>query len=58
MVTTTFRQEAMRMINSMPDDTVVVLVDFLKRMMVNESRSDDHRIAGAMRMQRPIQYTG
>ncbi len=47
----TVQQEAIRMINSMPDDTVGVLVEFLKRMMANESHSDDRRVAGDMRIQ-------
>ena len=37
----TIQQEAIRMISSMPDDTVGVLVEFLKRMMVNNSHSDN-----------------
>jgi hypothetical protein len=47
----TVRQEAIRMINSMPDDTVGVLVEFLKRMMANGSRFDDRQATGDMRIQ-------
>ena len=54
----TVQQEAIRMINSMPDDTVGILVEFLKRMMNNESHSDDRRVAGEMRIQRPRRKLG
>ena len=37
----TVQQEAIRIINSMPDDTVGILVEFLKRMRENDSHSDD-----------------
>ena len=47
----TVQPEAIRMINSMPDDTVGILVDFLKQMMDNESHSEDRRIAVDMRIQ-------
>ena len=46
----TVQQEAIRMINSMPDDTVSVLVEFLKRMMDNGGHSEGHRVAGDMRI--------
>ena len=46
----TVQQEAIRMINSMPDDTVGILVEFLKQMMANDSRFD-RRVAGEMRIQ-------
>ena len=39
----TVQQEAIRMINSMPDDTVSILVEFLKRMKVNDSHSNAHQ---------------
>lgn len=54
----TVQQEAIRMINSMPDDTVGVLVEFLKRMMANESHSDDRRVVGDMRIQRSKRKLG
>ena len=54
----TVQQEAIRMINSMPDDTVGILVEFLKRMMNNESHSDDRRVAGEMRIQRTKRKLG
>ena len=47
----TVQQEAIRMINSMPDETVGILVEFMKRMMDNESRSEVRRVAGDMRIQ-------
>lgn len=47
----TVQQEAIHMINSMPDDAVGLLVEFLKRMTVNDSHSDDRRVAGEMRIQ-------
>ena len=47
----TVQQEAIRMINSMPDDTVGILVEFLKRMMANESHADNRPVAGEMRSQ-------
>ena len=42
----TVQQEAIRMINSMPDDTVSILVEFLKRMKVNDSHSNAHQAVG------------
>lgn len=33
----TVRQEAIRMINNMPDDTVSILLELLKRMKKNDS---------------------
>ncbi len=54
----TVQQEAIRMINSMPDDTVGILVDFLKRMMDHESHSEDRRVAGDMRIQSPRRKLG
>lgn len=45
----TVRQEAIRMINSMPDDAVGLLVELLKRMTVNDSHSDERRGAGDLR---------
>ena len=54
----TVQQEAIRMINSMPDDTVGILVELLKRMMANDSRFDDRRAAGEMRIQRPKRKLG
>lgn len=42
----TVQQEAIRMINSMPDDTVSILVEFLKRMKENDSHSNDHQTVG------------
>ncbi len=49
----TVQQEAIRMIKNMPDDTVVILVEFLKRMMVNDSHSGDDQTAGDVRTQSP-----
>ncbi len=54
----TVRQEAIRMINSMPDDTVGILVEFLKRTMANDSRFDDGRVEGKMQIQRPGRKLG
>ena len=54
----TVQQEAIRMINSMPDDTVGILVEFLKRMMVNDNHFDDRRVAGDMRLQPPKRKLG
>ena len=48
----TVQQEAIRMINSLPDDTVSLLVEFLKRMTANDSYSDSRRAAGDMRIRR------
>ena len=42
----TVQQEAIRMINSMPDDTVGILVELLKRMMANESHAGNRPVAG------------
>ena len=39
----TVQQEAIRIINSMPDDTVNILVELLKRMMPDRSMSVDSR---------------
>ena len=47
----TVQQEAIRMINNMPDDMVGILVEFLKRMMANDSRFDERQVAGEMRTQ-------
>ena len=38
----TVQQEAIRMINSMPDDTVGILVEFLKRMKENDCRTTEN----------------
>ena len=54
----TVQQEAIRMINSMPDDTVGVLVEFLKRTMANDSRFDDGRVEGKTQIQRPGRKLG
>ena len=54
----TVQQEAIRMINSMPDDTVGVLVEFLKRMMAIDSRFDDRLVAGETRNQRSKRKLG
>ena len=54
----TVQQEAIRMINNMPDDTVGILVELLKRMMANDSRFDDRRAAGEMWIQRPKRKLG
>ena len=47
----TVQQEAIRMINSLPDDTVGILVEFLKRMTDNESHFKDRRVVGDLRIQ-------
>lgn len=47
----TVQQEAIRIINSMPDDTVSVLVELLKRMKGNDSYPDDFRVAENLRIQ-------
>lgn len=47
----TVQQEAIRMISSMPDDTVSVLVELLKRMTANDSRSVDFQASGDVRIQ-------
>ncbi len=47
----TVQQEAIRMINSMPDDAVGMLVEFLKRMNVNDSHSDDPQATGNIQIQ-------
>ncbi|MBO6113020.1 MAG: hypothetical protein J6P45_08240 [Lachnospiraceae bacterium] len=54
----TVQQEAIRMINSMPDDTVGVLVEFLKRTMANDSRFDDGRVEEKTQIQRPGRKLG
>ena len=54
----TVQQEAIRMINSMPDDAVGILVEFLKRMMSNESHPEDSRVSGDMRIQKPKRKLG
>ena len=56
--TMTVQQEAIRMINSMPDDTVGILVEFLNRMMANDNRFDDRHPAGEMQIQRPRRKLG
>ena len=50
----TVQQEAIRMINSMTDDTVGILVEFLKRMMANNNRFDECQATGEMQ----IRHTG
>ncbi len=47
----TAQQEAIRMIKNMPDDAVSILVDFLKRMMVNDSHIDNHQTSRNIRLQ-------
>ena len=47
----TVQEEAIRMINSLPEDTVGILVEFLKRIKVNEKPFDDNQDAGAVRVQ-------
>ena len=54
----TVQQEAIRMINSMPDDAVGLLVEFLKRMKANDSHSDNRRFAGDMSIQSPGRKLG
>ncbi|MCR5789141.1 MAG: hypothetical protein K6G83_04560 [Lachnospiraceae bacterium] len=49
----TVQQEAIRMINNMPDDTVVILVELLKRMMENDRHSGDLQTAGDVRVKSP-----
>ena len=41
----TVRQEAIRMINSMPDETVSILVELLKRMKIKDGFSVDGQAA-------------
>ncbi len=47
----TVQQEAIRMINSMPDETVSILVELLKRMMIKEGFPADRQVAGNMQIQ-------
>ena len=54
----TVKQEAICMINSMPDETVGTLVEFLKRIMPDGSCSDDRQVAEAMRIQPPKRKLG
>ena len=54
----TVQQEAIRIINSMPDETVGILVEFLKQTMVNGSRFDERRVAGETRSPRSKRKLG
>lgn len=47
----TVQQEAIRMINSMPEETVGILVELLKRMKADDSHSNDHHAAGNIPIQ-------
>ena len=47
----TIQQEAIQMINSMPDETVGILVELFRRMMINDSFSANHQAAGNMQIQ-------
>lgn len=44
----TVQQEAIRMIYSMPDDTVGILVKFLKQIMANDTHSEDRPAADGL----------
>ncbi len=46
----TVQQEAICMINSMPDDTVGIIVELLKRIKVSDSHSDDRQTAGGIQI--------
>lgn len=50
-LTITVQQEAIRMIYSMPDDTVGILVKFLKQIMANDSYSEDRPSADGIQSQ-------
>ena len=54
----TVQQEAIRMINSMPDETVGVLVELLKRMTGNNSHSVNRRAAGDVQIHSPRRKLG
>ncbi|MBR0341207.1 MAG: hypothetical protein IJH64_02945 [Oscillospiraceae bacterium] len=54
----TVQQEAIRMINSLPDDTVGILVEFLKRMTDNESHFKDRRVVGDLRIHKSRRKLG
>lgn len=54
----TNRQEAIHMINSMPEDTVGILVELLKRMMGDDRDSVDRRAAEDVRIQRQKRRLG
>lgn len=47
----TVHQEAIRMINNMPDETVSILVELFKRMMITDGFSSDHQSVGNMQKQ-------
>ena len=46
----TVQQEAIRMINNMPDETVTVLVELLKRMTMEDGYSADRQVEGSMQI--------
>jgi len=46
------------MINSMPDDAVSILVEFLKRMMAAGSYSDNPHVSGDTRIPQPRRKLG
>ena len=54
----TVQQEAIRMINSMPDETVGILVEFLKRMTASDRHSDDRWAAEDVQMHSPRRKLG
>ena len=54
----TVQQEAIRMINSMPEDTVSILVDLLKRMTASDRHSDDCRAAEDVQIHSPRRKLG
>ena len=54
----TVQEEAIRMINSMPEETVGILVEFLKRIQANEKPSDDRHAVPAARVQQPVRKLG
>ena len=46
----TVQQEAIRMINNMPDETVGILVELLKRMTIKDGFQADRQAAGNMQI--------
>ena len=47
----TIQQEAIRMINNMPDETVSIPVELFKRMVIRDGFSVDHHDAVNMQVQ-------
>ena len=50
----TLQQEAIRIINDMPDETVSVLIELLKRMTTKEGHTVDRQTAGSMPSKRRL----